>query len=264
MVLGVIGAGNMAQALISGIIKSKVLESSSIIVSNYNSKKAEDLVKKYNVLVEDNINVIRKSNVILLAVKPYAVIDTLNQYIEDLKDKIVISVAAGISISDMEQVSSTLKIIRTMPNTPVEVCEGVIAYSKGKNISNDDIVVLEKLFSKLGLLFYIDENKIDAVSALTGCSPAYIYQIIEAMSDAGVRMGLSRELSIQLSSMAVKGAGSMVYETNTHPAVLKDKVTSPAGSTIEGIAEMERKGVRGVIISALYKAYEKTLSFTRK
>ena len=139
MVLGVIGAGNMAQALISGIIKSKVLESNSIIVSNYNSKKAEDLVKKYNVLVEDNINVIRKSNVILLAVKPYAVIDTLNQYIEDLKDKIVISVAAGISISDMEQVSSTLKIIRTMPNTPVEVCEGVIAYSKGKNISNDDI-----------------------------------------------------------------------------------------------------------------------------
>ena len=176
----------------------------------------------------------------------------------------MISVAAGISISEMEKVSSTLKIIRTMPNTPVEVCEGVIVYSKGKNISNDDILVLEKLFSKLGLLFYIDESKIDAVSALTGCSPAYIYQIIEAMSDAGVRMGLSREIALQLSSMAVKGAGGMVYDTKVHPAVLKDKVTSPAGSTIEGIVEMEYKGVRGIIISALYKAYEKTLSFTKK
>lgn len=264
MVLGVIGAGNMAQALITGIIKSHALESSSIIVSNYNSKKADCLVEKYGVLSDDNINVIKKSDVILLAVKPYAVIDTLNQYIKDLQDKIVISVAAGISISEMEKVSSTLKIIRTMPNTPVEVCEGVIAYSKGKNISNDDILVLEKLFSKLGLLFYIDESKIDAVSALTGCSPAYIYQIIEAMSDAGVRMGLSREIALQLSSMAVKGAGGMVYDTKVHPAVLKDKVTSPAGSTIEGIAEMEYKGVRGIIISALYKAYEKTLSFTKK
>ena len=257
MVLGVIGAGNMAQALITGIIKSHALESSSIIVSNYNSKKADCLVEKYGVLSDDNINVIKKSDVILLAVKPYAVIDTLNQYIKDLQDKIVISVAAGISISEMEKVSSTLKIIRTMPNTPVEV-------SKGKNISNDDILVLEKLFSKLGLLFYIDESKIDAVSALTGCSPAYIYQIIEAMSDAGVRMGLSREIALQLSSMAVKGAGGMVYDTKVHPAVLKDKVTSPAGSTIEGIVEMEYKGVRGIIISALYKAYEKTLSFTKK
>lgn len=264
MVLGVIGAGNMAKAIIAGIIKSNSLNGSEIVVSNHNMKKAEELAKVYGVSVDENTNVIQKCRVILLAVKPYAVKNVLNQYKELFSNKIVVSVAAGIPLCDMEQVKSDLKIIRMMPNTPVEICQGVVAYTQGSNITNDDMNLIDNIFSKLGFFINIEEDKMNAVSSLTGCSPAYIYQIIEAMSDAGVRMGLSRELSLKLSSKAVEGAGGMVYTTNIHPAVLKDNVTSPAGSTIEGIAEIENRGLRGIIISALYKAFEKTILFAKK
>lgn len=264
MVLGVIGAGNMAQAIIAGIKKSHSLDCKNIIVSNYNKQKAARLSEECGVLTDDNINVIKKSDIVLLAVKPYALINTLELYQNELLDKIVISVAAGISISDMEKVNTRLKIIRVMPNTPVQICQGVFAYVYGANIIKEDKEIFNSIFSKLGMFIEIDESKIDAVSSLTGCSPAYIYQIIEAMSDAGVKMGLPRELAISLSAMAVHGSGGMVHFTGTHPAVLKDKVTSPAGSTIEGLAELESKGVRGAVISALYKAYEKTLLFSKK
>lgn len=264
MTLGVIGAGNMAQALIAGIIKSYSLNNENIIVSNYNKVKADKLSQEYGVMVGDNAEVIKKSDVILLAVKPYALLDTLKLYQDKLSDKILVSVAAGIKISDMQSINSKLKIIRAMPNTPVQICQGVFAYVYGSNISDSDKNKFINIFSKLGMFIEIDESKIDAVSSLTGCSPAYIYMIIEAMSDAGVKMGLSRELALSLSAMAVNGSGGMVYHTGTHPAVLKDKVTSPAGTTIEGLAELELKGVRGAVISALYKAYEKTLLFSKK
>lgn len=264
IMLGIIGAGNMAEAIIAGILKSKTLDSKNIIVSNYNKHKAEKLSSKYGVLSGDNIDVIKNSDIILLAVKPYALVNTLELYQNELIDKVIVSVAAGISVSDMECVNTRLKVIRTMPNTPVQICKGVLAYVYGANISEDNKKLFISIFSKLGMFIEIDESKIDAVSSLTGCSPAYIYQIIEAMSDAGVKMGLPRELALTLSAMAVQGSGGMVYDTGIHPAVLKDKVTSPAGSTIEGLAELESKGVRGAVISALYKAYEKTLLFSKK
>ncbi len=264
MVLGVIGAGNMAQAIITGIITSNSMESNNIIVSNYNKIKADKLSLEYGVITGDNIEVINKSDIILLSVKPYAIINILKLYQNELLDKIIVSTAAGINLNDMESVNKKLKIIRTMPNTPVQICQGVLAYVYGTNILENDKNIFINIFSKLGMVIEIDENKIDAVSSLTGCSPAYIYQIIEAMSDAGVKMGLSRELSISLSAMAVHGSGGMVYNTKEHPAILKDKVTSPAGSTIEGLAELESKGIRGAVISALYKAYEKTLLFSKK
>lgn len=262
--LGIIGAGNMAEAIIAGILQSNTLDSKKIIVSNYNKNKAELLVSKYGVISAGNIDVIKKSSIILLAVKPYVLLNAIEMYQNELAGKIIVSVAAGISVSAMENINAELKIIRTMPNTPVQICKGVFAYVYGTNILEEDKTIFISIFSKLGMFIEIDENKIDAVSSLTGCSPAYIYQIIEAMSDAGVKMGLSRELAISLSAMAVQGSGGMVYTTGTHPAVLKDKVTSPAGSTIEGLAELESKGVRGAVISALYKAYEKTLLFSKK
>ncbi len=262
--LGIIGAGNISEAIIAGILKSKTLDCKNIVVSNYNQSKAEKLSPKYGVTAADNIEVIKKNSIILLAVKPYALINVLELYQNELADKVIVSVASGISINDMENVNKRLKIIRTMPNTPVQICKGVLAYVYGANIVENDKTIFKTIFSKLGMFIEIDESKIDAVSSLTGCSPAFIYQIIEAMSDAGVKMGLQRELAISLSAMAVQGSGGMVYNTEMHPAVLKDKVTSPAGSTIEGLAELESKGVRGAVISALYKAYEKTLLFSKK
>ena len=264
MVLGVIGAGNIAKAMIAGITKSGSLNGEEIIVSNHNLAKAQELSNQYGVKIDENISVIKNSQVVLLAVKPYAINKVLNEYNNLLADKIIVSVAAGIPVCDMEHVNSNFKIIRMMPNTPVEVCKGVIAYTKGTHINDDDMKLVERVFSRLGLFTAVDEDKMNAVSSLTGCSPAYIYQIIEAMSDAGVKMGLSRELALKLSSKAVEGAGSMVFETNIHPAVLKDNVTSPAGSTIEGVAELENRGLRGIIISVLYKAFEKTLLFAKK
>ncbi len=264
IMLGIIGAGNISEAIIAGILKSKTLDCKNIVVSNYNQSKAEKLSLKYGVTAADNIEVIKKNSIILLAVKPYALINVLELYQNELADKVIVSVAPGISINDMENVNKRLKIIRTMPNTPVQICKGVLAYVYGANIVENDKNIFKTIFSKLGMFIEIDESKIDAVSSLTGCSPAFIYQIIEAMSDAGVKMGLQRELAISLSAMAVQGSGGMVYNTEMHPAVLKDKVTSPAGSTIEGLAELESKGVRGAVISALYKAYEKTLLFSKK
>lgn len=259
MILGVIGAGNMAQAIIHGILQSQTLTSSDIIISNHNKTKSDNLSSIYKVCTDSNTNVINKSDIILLAVKPYVILDVLKKYKKEFANKPIVSVATAISINDMENVDNNLKIIRTMPNTPVQICKGVLAYKCGKNILQSDKDSFINIFSKLGMFIEVEENKIDAISSLTGCSPAYIYQIIEAMSDAGVKMGLSRELAISLSAMAVYGAAGMVYDTKTHPAILKDKVTSPAGSTIEGLTELESKGVRGAFISALYKAYEKTL-----
>lgn len=263
MVLGIIGAGNIADSLIAGLIKSQSITSDNIVVSNYNKQKSEKLVLDYGVQSDSNENVIKRSDIIILSVKPYGILDVINLYKNQLKGKLIISLAAGISLSSMEKVDSSLKIVRAMVNTPVKICQGVLAYSTGQHILEEDKINISKLFSSIGLFIEVDESKMDAVSVLMGCSPAYIYQIIEAMSDAGVKMGLTRELSLELSSMAVMGSGGMVNITKNHPAILKDKVTSPAGSTIEGLAELENHGVRGAFISAVYKAYEKTLLFEK-
>lgn len=259
MKLGIIGAGNMAEAFICGLLKSKSISKDEIIVSNHNKTKADKLFKEYKVKSAPNKDVIGLSEIILLAVKPNKISEVLTENMNSFHNKIIFSVAAGVSIDTMESCGSRLKIIRAMPNTPVKVCSGVIAYCCGKNITENDTKKIKDIFSGLGLLIEINEDKMNAVSSLTGCSPAYIYQIIEAMSDAGVKMGLSRDIAIELSAYAVMGSGKMVYETGEHPAVLKDKVTSPAGTTIEGLHEIEKGGVRASIINALYKAYEKTL-----
>lgn len=264
MKLGIIGAGNMAEAFICGLLKSKAVTKDDIIVSNHNKAKADKLFKEYKVKSASNKDVISFSGIILLAVKPNKVSEVLLENANSFHNKIIFSVAAGVSIEAMENCGSHLKIVRAMPNTPVKVCSGVIAYCCGKNITESDTKRIKELFEGLGLLIEVAEDKMNAVSSLTGCSPAYIYQIIEAMSDAGVKMGLSRETAIELSAYAVMGSGKMVYETGEHPAVLKDKVTSPAGTTIEGLHEMEKGGVRASIINALYKAYEKTLILLKK
>ncbi len=266
MVLGIIGVGNIASALISGIIKSKSLKKSDIIISNYNKEKSAKLVKKYGIISDNNENVIIKSDIVLLSVKPYQICNMFTEYYSLFQNKLIISVAAGISLEDMVLCCNNhnYAVIRAMVNTPAAICEGVTAYTKNPFVSDIQEEMFKKVFSSLGSLISIEEKYMNAVSVLMGCSPAYIYQIIEAMSDAGVKMGLSRELSLELSSKAVMGAGGMVNITKKHPAILKDEVTSPAGSTIEGIAELEKHGVRGAFISALYEAYQKTLSFTKK
>ena len=169
VMLGIIGAGNMAEAMIAGILKSKTLDSKNIIVSNYNKSKAEHLSSKYGVASADNIEVIKNSSIILLAknssiillaVKPYALLNTLELYQNELADKVIVSVAAGISVSDMENVNTRLKIIRTIPNTPVQICQGVLAYVYGANILDEDKTLFKSIFSKLGMFIEIDKIKL--------------------------------------------------------------------------------------------------------
>lgn len=264
MKIGIIGAGNMAEALINGLLKSESADCSNIFASNHNRDKANRLKAEYGINIYPNDEVIKSCSFIILSVKPKDITGIIKQYKDILSDKIIISVAAGVPIADMETAGSHLKIVRAMPNTPVQVCSGAFVAARGSNITDEDMEKVERIFSPLGFFAEAGEDKMDAVSALSGCSPAYIYQIIEAMSDAGVRMGLSRDTALKLAAVTVQGAGQTVYETGIHPACLKDKVTSPAGTTIEGVYEMERSGVRAGIMAALDAAYRKTLSFSKK
>lgn len=261
--LGIIGAGNLGEAIMAGLISSKSIKAQNIIISNFETYRAELLCKKYRVQSAENSAVIDMADIVLLSVKPNLLHKMVIDYKEHYKDKIVVSVAAGITISSILEHAPFLKLVRTIPNIPVRTCSGVFACSYSKNISSEDILKVEGLFSKLGLFLNVEESQINAISSIAGAGPAYMYQIIEAMSDAGVRMGLDRASAIAIAAATMSGSGRMVLESKEHPAALKDKVTSPAGTTIEGLYAIEQGGVRAAIMDAFDRAYQKTVAFSK-
>ena len=263
--IGFIGGGNMAEAIIKGMLSSSLINGSNIFVSEPNKSRQTFLISEYKIKVmKDNLDLVKKTDVLIVAVKPQIIRQVLKDVAEHTNvKKLVISVAAGVPISQIEKALSNgkkkkLSIVRTMPNTPSVVQEGVTAITAGKGVGKSDLKISHEIFQSVGRTVEVPEDQIDAVTGLSGSGPAYIFMIIEALSDAGVKMGLSRnvsnELTIQTVLGSVLGSALLVRETGTSPGELKNRVTSPGGTTIAGLHALEKGSLRATLMNAVEKA----------
>jgi len=252
-----LGAGNMAEALIKGLLRAGTARPESLIATGRRSERLETLQRTYGVrITQDNLAAVRDADVVVLSVKPQ-VLDKMLVQVAPAVDprKLVISVAAGVPIAAMERrLGAGARIIRTMPNTPSLVGAGACALSPGEHASEEDLAVATRIFQSVGTTTVLDENLLDAVTGLSGSGPAYIFLIIEALSDAGVKVGLPRYTALKLAAQTVLGSAQLLIETNAHPGQLKDQVTSPGGTAIAGLHTLEAGGLRTTLINAVEAA----------
>uniref|UniRef100_A0A7E4VM69 Pyrroline-5-carboxylate reductase n=1 Tax=Panagrellus redivivus TaxID=6233 RepID=A0A7E4VM69_PANRE len=256
--IGFIGSGKMAQALARGFIASGRVEASNIIASSPKSDVA--LLEQAKILgintTHENTEVSHNSDIVFIAVKPPHVSKVASEIASSFRrDQLLVSIALGITIRNIEALlPSKSRVVRVMPNTPAVVGAGASAYSVGSACLDGDSRVVQELLSTVGYAVEVPEVYIDPVTGLSGSGPSYMFAAIEGLADGGVKMGLPRDLSIKLAAHTLLGAAKMVLETGEHPAVLKEEVQSPAGSTIYGIHELERGGMRGLLINAVEAA----------
>lgn len=256
---GFIGLGNMGYAIMKGLMS----ENSSQDFSFYDvsSARAELIESELGISASKSMEeLVKNSKYIFLAVKPQiyrVVMESIKNVVNS--DHVIITVAPGFDIKTVKMyLGSETRVVRSMPNTPALVSEGmsVITFSDDE-YSDSEVKEIKSIFLSFGEMEIIDEKQMDAVVPISGSSPAYIYILIEAMADAGVSMGLPRDLAYKLASQSVVGAGKMVLETESHPAVLKDAVCSPGGTTIEAVTVLEEKNFRSAVIEAMKAAYNK-------
>ena len=257
--IGIIGLGNMGSVIATIIAKH---ETYPVLLANRTHEKAVKLAENLNATAVTNSQVFEQANVIFLGVKPnqiQALLEENKNILERRESILLISMAAGVTLEQLESMTDIRhRWIRMMPNTPLQVEEGVISFSLGKNVTTSYKEEFVRLLQCAGLLIELPEAQIDAATALAGCGPAFVYIFIEALAEAGVSMGLSREVALQLATQTVKGSASMVAETNEHPTVLKEKVCSPGGSTIAGVISLEQTGFRSSVIEATRRAKQRT------
>lgn len=260
MKIGFIGIGNMGSALLKGILRSGFLKADDIIVYDSSIEKMNNINKEFEVkIAQSNIDLVQMTNIVVLAIKPNIYDVVLNEIGTAItKDKIIITIAPGISIEHVKNIVKTGKIVRTIPNTPALVGDGITAIAYSSNIVEADKILVQNIFKTCGEIVEIEEKLLDIAMAVSSCSPAFVYMFIEALSDAGVALGLSRDIAYKLASKAVSGAGNMVFKTGLHPGELKDMVTSPGGTTIQGVRMLEKYSMRSSVIEAVIASYEKS------
>lgn len=259
--IGFIGCGNMGSSMVGGLIKSGFLKSEDIIVSTKteaSSKKISDEFKVTTTL--DSKLVARESETIILAVKPYMYKSMVEEIKSELTDdKLIITIAAGISINNMEEwLGDDCKIIRTMPNTPALVGQAMSAVCTNKNVSKEELQYCINIFESFGECTELEEKYFDGFTAVAGSSPAYVFMFIEAMADGAVKLGIPRSKAYKMAAQSVLGSAKMVLDTGKHPGELKDMVCSPAGTTIDAVVELERLGFRNSVIQAMDKCAERS------
>ena len=261
MKLGFIGTGNMASAIMGGIISKGVIPADEIIGADLFAPGRERVKEKFGIHVTaDNNEVVEKADVVLLSVKPQFYADVISGIKDKIRpDQIVITIAPGKTLSWLaEQFGKDVKIVRCMPNTPAMVGEGMSGVSYDEALFTDEEKdVIDGFFTSFGKMEKVDEKLMDVVGSASGCSPAYVYMFIEALADGCVKNGLPRQAAYKMVSQAVLGSAKMVLETGKHPGELKDMVCSPGGTTIEGLAALEESGFRGAIIKACDANFEK-------
>jgi pyrroline-5-carboxylate reductase len=252
-----LGAGNMAEALIKGLLQAKVATPDTVIGTGRRPERLEELHQKYGIRVtSDNVEATRDADIVVLAVKPQAMAKLLTQIAPAISpSKLVISVAAGVPIAAIERkLGEGARIIRTMPNTPAIVGFCACALSGGEHATEEDLKVASDIFQAVGITTIVEEALLDAVTGLSGSGPAYVFLIIEALSDAGVKVGLPRYTAQKLAAQTVLGAAKMVIDTGVHPGFLKDQVTSPGGTAIAGLHTLEAGGLRTTLMNAVETA----------
>ncbi len=255
--IGVIGTGNMGEALISGLLHSRSSTPENIICSDIRKDKLKIVKESYGVLTSgNNLNVVSASEIVVYAVKPQIMASVLRETATSLDmSKLIISIAAGVPLSAIEScLNKDLRLVRVMPNIAASVKEGAAAIAPGKHALKDDLKVAKAIFDSVGKSVIIEEELMDAITGLSGSGPAYLFLIVDALADAGVKMGLSREDALLLSTQTVLGAAKLLMETNEHPGKLKDRVTSPGGTAIAGLHTLEEGGLRTTLINAVEAA----------
>lgn len=259
--IGFIGCGNMGKAMLGALVKSDNINNEDIIVSTKSNESAKRINEEFGVQTTVvNSEVAEKSNILFLAIKPYffkEVIEEIKYIVSD--DTIIISIAAGVTIGQIEEwFGKSVKVVRTMPNTPALVGEGMSAVCPNKNITLDELEYVGRLYNSFGKYEILEEKDFHAFIALCGSSPAYVFMFIEAMADAGVKLGIPRAKAYKLAEQSILGAAKLALEAGKHPGVLKDEVCSPGGTTIEAVIDLEKNGFRNTVISAVEKCADKS------
>ncbi|KAH0907341.1 hypothetical protein HID58_039168 [Brassica napus] len=255
--VGFVGAGKMAESIARGVVASGMLPPNRISTAVHSNLNRRQVFESFGVKVfSSSEEVVRESDVVIFSVKPQVVKKAITEVKSTLsKDKVLVSVAAGIKLKDLQEWSGQDRFIRVMPNTPAAVGEAASGVmSLGTAATEEDGALVTKLFGSVGKMFKADEKMFDAVTGLSGSGPAYIFLAIEALADGGVAAGLPRELALGLASQTVLGAATMVSKTGKHPGVLKDDVTSPGGTTIAGVHELEKGSFRATLMNAVVAA----------
>ena len=257
-IIAIIGVGNMGEALVSGLIGSKSSKPKNLICTDIRQDKLNEIKATYKVrTTTNNLKAVKEADIVIYAVKPQIMAETLTETAARLDmSKLVISIAAGVPLAAMEAcISKDLRLIRVMPNIAAAVKESASAIAAGAHATKEDVKLALEIFNSIGKSIFLKENYLmDAVTGLSGSGPAYIFLIVDALADAGVKMGLSRQDSIFLAAQTVLGAAKLLIETQEHPGQLKDKVTSPGGTAIAGLATLEGGGLRTTLINAVEAA----------
>ncbi len=261
LTIGFLGAGKMATALARGFIAARLTSAKSIVASDVMEGARKAFADETGVKpMPTNLAVCKAASILILAVKPDQVPGVLAEIRDHVTAKhVLISIAAGVPLARLEAgLGPDSRVIRVMPNTPALVGASASAFATGRSATPADAALAQKLFASVGVALQVKESLLDAVTGLSGSGPAYAYQMIEALSDGGVAAGLPRDVATKLAAQTLLGAAKMVLETGQHPGALKDMVTSPGGTTIEGLHELEKGGVRGALMNAVRAAADKS------
>ena len=264
--IGFIGAGNMAEALIRGLVRGGHVPASRVVASLPRRERLDELKTTYGIdVTTDNRELAKRCGLVVLSVKPQ-IMDKVLREIGDVIESgtLVVSIAAGVDTETIEEaLAEGVRVVRAMPNTPALVGAGATAISPGKHASEADLAAAKALFDAVGITVQLDESHLDAVTGLSGSGPAYIFLILEALADAGVKVGLSRRNAQRLAAQTVMGSAKLLLDTDEHPGRLKDMVTSPGGTAIAGLHTLEEGGLRTTLINAVETATKRARELGR-
>jgi pyrroline-5-carboxylate reductase len=264
--VGFVGAGNMGEALIKGLLQAGLVPADAIAAADPRGERLDQLARQYGIrAAADNGTLVRQSDVVILAVKPQIIGPVLREVASAVDErKLVISLAAGVPTRSLrEHLPRAERLIRVMPNTPALVLEGATAIARADGLREGDLDTAQELFGAVGRVVVLEEDAMDAVTGLSGSGPAYVAIVIESLADGGVKMGLDRTTAMTLAAQTVLGSAKLILETGAHPGQLKDMVASPGGTTIAGIAALEEGGVRRTFISAVERATQRSRELGR-
>lgn len=254
--IGFIGAGNMAEAMIRGLLRGRDFSPEQIFASGPRAERVSELRDKYAIDASTNNLAPAQQDIVVLSVKPQIMSRVLDEVADAIRaDALVISIAAGVPVATIQsRLASGTRVVRAMPNTPALVDAGATAIAGGEHARESDLADAKRIFDAIGLTVILEESALDAVTGLSGSGPAYVFLILEALSDAGVKVGLSRRTAQLLAAQTVLGSAKLLLETNEHPGRLKDMVTSPGGTAITGLHTLENGGVRTTLMNAVEAA----------
>jgi pyrroline-5-carboxylate reductase len=264
--LAVVGAGHMGTALIGGMLRAKLLPAKNVIASRRGEEALEELRRKWRIhALSDNKKAVAQADVVMLAVKPQMAAQVLAEIAPFVKPHtLIISIMAGITTQTISRKLKTdCPVVRAMPNTPALVEAGATAICAGAHAKDADMALAESVFASVGTVVRLPETAMDAVTGLSGSGPVYLFMVIEAMIDGGVKMGIPRQIAAKLAAQTVFGAAKLVIETGKHPAILKDEVTTPGGTAIQAIHSLEANGLRSVLIDAIVAASQRSAEISR-